>query len=358
MAAMKLRPEVLDLPAYRFEAHEAAVKLDQNEAPDDVPEAIRAAAMARLSERPWHRYPDLHPRGLVTRLAERHGVSADGVVVAGGSNVLIQAATIVAGIGRRVATVSPTFSVYGMQARLLGGDLVEVPLGARFELPTAALVRVLRQGTGVAFVAAPMAPTGNAVAPPDLVRLAEAGGDRWLLVVDEAYGEFAGVDHAALAAAFPNVVRLRTLSKAFGLAGARLGYALARPEVATELRKALLPFSVSALQVAVAEAVLDAPDVMAARVAAVVAERERVAAVLAARGDVAVFPSAANFLLLRVADAARTFAALQAHGVLVRRQDHLPALAGCLRVSIGSRMDNDAFLAAFEAVAHEEVARA
>lgn len=350
MAVMKLRAEVLGLPAYRFEAHEAAVKLDQNEAPDDVPEELRREALRRLAERPWNRYPDLHPDGLAAQLGARHGWPGEGVAVAGGSNVLIQAATIVAGLGRTVATVAPTFSVYALQARLLGAALVEVPLGDGFALPTDELVAVLRDGVGVAFVAAPMAPTGNAVDPADLERLARAAGDRWMLVVDEAYGEFSGVDHDRLAREHANVVRLRTLSKAFGLAGVRVGYALAHPEVATQLRKALLPFSVSALQVAVAEAVLAEPDRVAARVARTVAERERLAAALAGRAGVRVFPSVANFLLVRVADAAATYAALRARGVLVRRQDHLPGLAGCLRVSVGAPDENDAFLDAWDAV--------
>ena len=363
MAGMKLRAEVLGLPAYRFEAHDAAVKLDQNEAPEDLPDALRRAAIERLERRPWNRYPELHPEGLAARLAERCAWPVDGVAVAGGSNVLIQAATIVAGIGRGVATVRPTFSVYALQARLLGATLVEVPLGPGFALPIVALEEVLQSGEGVAFVAAPMAPTGNAVAAADLDRLAAAAGDRWMLVVDEAYGEFADVDHDALAHAHANVVRLRTLSKAFGLAGARLGYALAHPEVAVELRKALLPFSVSALQVAVAEAVLDAPDVVTDRVARTVAERARLSEGLAAHAGIEVFPSVANFVLLRVADAAATYRGLLDRGVLVRRQDHLPGLEGCLRVSVGTPAENDAFLEAIDAVAtatphREELARA
>jgi histidinol-phosphate aminotransferase len=363
MAAMKLRAEVLGLPAYRFEAHDAAVKLDQNEAPEDLPAALRQTALERLERQPWNRYPELHPQGLAAQLGARHAWPADGVAVAGGSNVLIQAATIVAGIGRRVATVRPTFSVYALQARLLGATLLELPLGPGFALPTAELEAVLQEGEGVAFVAAPMAPTGNGVATADLERLAAAAGSRWLLVVDEAYGEYANVDHDALARAYPQVVRLRTLSKAFGLAGARLGYALAHPEVAVELRKALLPFSVSALQVAVAEAVLEAPDLVAERVARTVAERERLRAALTARPGAEVFPSVANFLLIRVPDAAATYQGLLDQGVLVRRQDHLPGLAGCLRVSVGTPAENDAFLNAFDAVAAatahpEEPARA
>lgn len=354
MTGMKLRPALRALPAYRFEAHDAPVKLDQNERPDELPADLKAAALARLADVAWHRYPEVHPARLAERLGALHAWPADGVLVTGGSNVLIQALTIAAGLARRVATVAPTFSVYGLQARLLGAELVEVPLGAAFALPTEALAEVLGSGEGVAFVAAPMAPTGNAVAADDLARLADAAGDRWLLVIDEAYAEFASVDRTALARRAPQVVRLRTLSKAFGLAGARVGYALAHPDVAGEVRKALLPFSVSALQSAVAESILDAPDVVAAHVVRTVAERERLFAILRTRQYVEAFPSTANFVLFRVADAAATYEGLRSHGVLVRRQDHLPGLAGCLRVSVGTSADMDAFVAALDAVASPE----
>ncbi len=355
MAAMSLRPEVRALPPYRFEAHDTPIKLDQNESPEDLPAPLKEAALARLASAAWHRYPDLHPEGLARRLGARHGWPAEGVAVAGGSNVLIQALAVIAGLGRRVVTVAPSFSVYTLQARLVGAELTEVPLGAGFALPTADLEATLAHGVGVLFVAAPMAPTGNGVAVDDLERLAVAADDRWLVVIDEAYAEFAGVDHDDLARRFPQVVRLRTLSKAFGLAGARLGYALADPEVAEAIRKALLPFSVSALQVAVAETVLDAPDVMAERVSRMVAERERLLAALRTRPFVEVFPSVTNFVLFRVADAASVHEGLRDRGVLIRRQDHLPGLEGCLRVSVGLAEEVDAFLHALDAVAGESV---
>jgi len=344
-----VRPEVRALPAYRFQAHAAAVKLDQNECPDDLPDELRSLALDRLRSTHWHRYPELHPDGLAARLGARHGWLADGVAVAGGSNVLIQALVVLSGIGRRVLALSPTFSLYELQARLLGADFVEVPLGADHAFPVAEVERIVAEGQGVAFLPTPLAPTGNAVAAADLLRVARAAGEGWTIVFDEAYGEFAGVDHDEIARAHPRVVRLRTLSKAFGLAGARVGYALAEPGLATELRKVVVPFSVSALQVAVAEAALDAPDVVKARVMRTVAERERLATALRERGATFV-NSVANFLLLTVQDAAATHRALLAQGVLVRRQDHLPGLAGAIRVSVGRPEENDAFLRAWDAL--------
>jgi histidinol-phosphate aminotransferase len=350
MAPMPIRPDVAALPGYHFTPRDQPVKLDQNESPWDLPEPLRTRALERVAVAPFHRYPELHADRLRARLAALHGWPETGVVVAAGSNVLIQAAAIVAGLGRRVLSVTPSFSVYVLQARLLGAALREVPLAAGFALPRDGLLTELGGGEGVHFLAAPMAPTGNAVAEADVRALAEAGAPRWLTVIDEAYGAFAGSDFADVARSVPGAVSLRTLSKAFGLAGVRLGYALATPAVARELQKAVLPFSVSVLQLALVEAVLEEPTFVAERVASIRAERERLAAALRQRPGVEVFDSVTNFVLLRVRDAAGTHAGLLEQGVVVRRQDHLPGLQGCLRVTAGTPRENDAFLTALDAV--------
>ncbi len=127
---MSIRASVRALARYHFTPRPSSVKLDQNEGPFDLPEGIREAALERLRSAAWHRYPELHPRTLEEAIAARHDWDPDGVVVSNGSNVLLQALVIVAGIGQSVLTVAPTFAVYGMQARLLGAELVEVPLRA------------------------------------------------------------------------------------------------------------------------------------------------------------------------------------------------------------------------------------
>ena len=339
------------LPAYRFEHHPQRVKLDQNEAPDALSPELLAAAMELIRSVDFNRYPDLHPVALEEALGRLHGWPAAGVVVANGSNVLIQALVILAGIGRSVVTVSPNFAVYAAQARLLGAEAVEVPLGAGFALPTEGLLAALHDRRGVLFLTDPAAPTGNPHDPADIGRVMTAADSSgaWLSVIDEAYYEFAGSDHSQLVRRLPSAVSLRTFSKAAGLAGVRLGYALASPEVATNLRKVLLPFSVSALQVAVGLSVLERPASGAARVAAVASERPRVMAALQRLPGVEVFPSVTNFVLFKVNDPAAVHRALLAADVVIRRQDHLPGAEGCLRVSIGTPGENDAFLAAVSA---------
>src|SRR5690606_29868739 len=145
---MVIRDEVRRLPAYRFSHHPQPVKLDQNEAPDDLSAELREAVMRRLATGIFNRYPDLHPLEVERALADRHDWDPAGVVVANGSNVLIQALTILSGLGREVLTVKPTFAVYAAQARIVGAELKERALGPGFSLPVAELIADLDSGQG------------------------------------------------------------------------------------------------------------------------------------------------------------------------------------------------------------------
>lgn len=353
---MSIRASVRALPRYHFTPWSSSVKLDQNEGPFDLPETVRDEALDRLRSAAWNRYPELHPRTLEEAIAARFGWDPDGVVVSNGSNVLLQALVIVAGIGQSVVTVSPTFAIYAMQARLLGAELVEVPLaGTDFSLPLAGLLDAMAGRRGIVFIADPAAPTGNVHPREELATVLRHAGDDWLVVLDEAYGEFAGTDHRDLVAAYAQGVSVRTFSKAFGLAGARIGYGLMSPALATEVRKGLLPFSLSSLQSAVAAAALQHPDYVEERVALARRERERLVAGLTALPGVEPLPSQTNFVLFRVADAEAVYRGLLERDVTVRRQDHLVGLDGCLRVSAGTPPETDTFLEALQAVLGVEV---
>lgn len=356
-AAAVIRPEVRGLGAYSFTPHQAEVVLDQNESPFPLPDYLQRRLRELVTSLEPNRYPDLEPRLLRAALAEHTGWDPEGIAIAGGSNVLIQAAVIAAGAGRTVLTVSPTFSVYSLQARLLAETLREVPLRPDFSLDMDGLERELKAGSGVFFLASPAAPTGNGHPAGQVRRLAEAAGDRWLFVVDEAYHEFAGSDLSPLVADFPGVVVLRTFSKAAGLAGLRLGYALARPVIATQLRKVVMPFSVSALQERAGLLLLENRELTEENVHRTVKERTRVAAALEAVPGLTAFPSDANFILFRVPDATAVHGALLEEGVLIRRQDHLPGLHGCLRVSIGLPAENDRFLEALTVIMNDNGGR-
>jgi histidinol-phosphate aminotransferase len=342
-----VRPEVRDTPAYPFTPTSAPFKLDQNESALDLPLHLRKLATERMLARDWNRYPDLHAETLAAKIAEYEDWAPAGVVVTPGSNVIIKLLTEMAGIGRRLLTVQPNFSVYELEGQMLGAELTRVPLRSDFGLDVAALQLELRRGgPGVLFVPQPHAPTGFLDSENDLRAVVEAAGDDWIVVIDEAYHQYSGSDYRALVQERSNRLSLRTFSKAWGLAGLRLGYALAAPELASNLQKLVSAFNVNALTQAVAEVALEHPEYVRARAEEVVWERERVLRELASLQRLHAYPSCANFFLLRTPDAGYAHRFLLERGLLVRRQDKQPMLEGCLRVSIGTKEQNDLLVTA------------
>lgn len=344
-----IKPSVRSQGAYTLEAPVSARKLNQNEAAEDIPADLKQEILTRAGAVSWHRYPEFVPHQLAEAIAARHGWRADGVLVGNGSNEVIQAAlTVSVAEGDVVVAPEPTFSLYKLLTGVLGGRYVPVPLGAGFRYDVDALVaRAQAERAKVVVLCSPNNPTGSALPEGAVERLVRATDA--LLFVDEAYQEFGGPTAVELAKREPRVVVLRTFSKAMGMAGLRFGYALAHPEVAREIAKAKLPYNVNAITLAAAEVALEQPERFEARVRHIVAERERLAPRLAALRGVEVFPSQANFLLLRfheVAPEAVFTRLVEEAGILVRDVSRGPGLAGCLRVSIGTPADNDAVLAA------------
>lgn len=346
---MFLRPEVKAAPTYNFTPHPAAIKLDQNESPYDLPGNLKREVLERFKTLDFNRYSDLAGESLRPKLAAFHSWDEDGVVASGGSNILIQALVTAAGIGHTVLTVSPTFSVYPLQANLQGAKLVEVPLEPDFSLPFEKLLDEIQRGQGVIFLANPAAPTGNVFPASQLEALAEASSENWLFVVDEAYHQFSKTDFSYLVKRYSHVASLRTFSKAFGLGGVRLGYTLMQPELAVQIQKLIMPFSISALQLEIAKVVLE--EVLSnkyhfvqERIEETLSERTRVMRDLQALPDVHVFPSETNFFLMRVPNAELFYKQLLQSGIIIRRQDHLPRLKDCVRISIGTPEENTLFL--------------
>lgn len=351
---LPIRPAVQASPEYPFNPIDAPVKLDQNESAHDFPPELKQHVLERLAQAAWNRYPDLHSDALCAAIGRHEDWPASGVVVTTGSNVLIPLLTQLSGLGGRVVTVKPNFALYGLGAQLLDVPLTEVPLLPDFGLDVPGLKAALLDGDekgngapakGVLFLPQPHAPTGSLASPEAIATLIAAAAG-WLVVLDEAYVQFSGQDCKAFARAHTNVVLLRTFSKAWGLAGLRLGYLLASDAVAANLRKLVPPFATSVLQTVAAQAALEHPGYMLERAAQVVAERERMFAALQSHPAWTTYPSGGNFLLIRTPDAAQAHADLLAHGVLVRRQDSYFGLEGCIRVSVGTPEQNDRFLAA------------
>jgi histidinol-phosphate aminotransferase len=338
------KPHLASPAEYPYARSEARVKLDQNESPDDLPPEMKARALERLARIPWNRYPEMHAEDVRAALARREGWDEAGVVLSPGSNILILALTTAA---RTVLDTVPSFPYYRGGAQASGTPWRGIPLGPEFELPTEALLEAMDGPPGVLFVSNPHAPTGRLFESADIEALARRAGEReWLLVVDEAYHTFSGTDFRDLARRAPHVAVLRTFSKSWCLGGIRAGYLLASPEVAAVARACIPPFCLPAHTSAILLTVLESPGYVGPVVERVRAERERLAAALREATGWRVYPSSTNFLLVRAADAAAVHARLLERGVLVRRQDHSPAMKGCIRITVGSRAENDALVEA------------
>lgn len=325
------------------------VRLNTNETPYPPPAAFYEQLAKCLADVNFHRYPDRQVWALRTGLGERFGLPPQRVWAAKGSNeVLLQLLQAYGGPGRRLLLFRPGYSMYPLLARTTLTETVEVDLDAGLRLdPRAARTAVTAHRPDLVFVASPNNPTGIPVGL-ETVRALHDAGDA-LVLLDEAYVEFApaGQDASAvtLLGRLPRLVVCRTFSKAWRLAGARLGYLLAHDWVIDDLRKVRLPYHVDALTQAVGLVALELADEVTAHVAEIAAERERLRAALAAVDGVEVYESAANFLLLRTG-VADLFDRLLERGVLVRDFSHLPRLEGCLRVTVGTPQENNAFLAA------------
>jgi histidinol-phosphate aminotransferase len=347
-----VREEIRALRAYRLTPEDCPplrAKLDFNESPFDVPEEIRAEVLARLAAKRWSLYPEFGAPRLKRAIAEAIGRRPEEVVVGNGSGeVLLAAVSVFAGSGTLVLP-TPTFSLYGQIAAIAAARVVDVPRrGPDFDLDEEAFLAVAAKPGSVPLVCSPNNPTGGVVRPEFLERLLEAAP---VVLLDQAYVDFArpGDDALSLLDSRSNLVVFRTLSKAYAAAGFRIGYAVAHPELAQEIGKAVLPFSVDIAAEELAVAVLARPEVARAHVGKIVAERGRVAAALTASGCL-VAPSSANFLFVRPPgdQAGRVRRALLDRGILVR--DMTAAAPGRLRVSIGSRTENDLFLEALAEV--------
>ncbi|ULH16518.1 histidinol-phosphate aminotransferase family protein [Deinococcus sp. KNUC1210] len=342
-----VRAEVRATPDYPFTPVHAPVKLDQNESALDFPRHLRELAVRRMLERDWNRYPDLHAETLKEKIGAYEDWDAAGVVVTPGSNVIIKLLTELGGIGQRILTVQPNFSVYELEGQMLGATLTRVPLRADFGLDVAAMKRELATGgPGVLFLPQPHAPTGFLDEESDVRAVVEAAGDDWIVVIDEAYHQYSGSDYRSLVLERGNRLSLRTFSKAWGLAGLRLGYALTHPALAANLQKLVSAFNVNVLTQVVAEVALEHPQYVRERADEVIWERGRVQNALSGLKVLHALPSRTNFFLVRTPDPSAAYAFLLERGLLVRRQDKQPMLTGCLRVSIGTREQNDALVAA------------
>ncbi len=350
-----IRPEIAALSAYHVQHSAGFIKLDAMENPYDFPANLQDALLARLSEATLNRYPSAGAPELKNSIRHAMKIPAEmDILLGNGSDEIIQIiAMALAKPGATLLSVEPAFVMFKMIATFCGLKYVGVPLKSGFDIDVAAMLAAIeRDKPAVTFIAYPNNPTGNLFARDSVERIVEAcEKNSGLVVIDEAYFAFSSESFLHGIANYPNAVLMRTVSK-LGLAGARLGMLMGRREWLQEFDKLRLPYNINVLTQAAATFAMEHYDALLDQAQLITDERTRLAATLSAIPGISVFPSQANFLLIRVADADRVFSALVSRKILVKNPSRSHALlANTLRLTIGTPTENDAMISALKEIA-------
>jgi histidinol-phosphate aminotransferase len=352
-----LRPAIRALKPYvsaRSLAVDGAVFLDANESPWPL---AQDSPFARLN-----RYPEPQPRRIAAAAAALYGVPKERLLVSRGADEGIEVLTrAVCEAGRdRILVCPPTYGVYETAAGIQGCGVVKVPLrpAPSFAIDVegvTAAVRDAAQSIKLVYLCTPNNPTGTVIPLAEIEAVCAAAEGRALVVVDEAYLEFSGKPSIlSRLASFPNLVVLKTLSKAWGLAGARCGFTIGAPELIAVLQGVRAPYPLSSASIQAVEAVFNSEGEARMRrsVADVLARKKELLAGLAAAPLAeTVFPGEANFVLVRARDKDRVLAAARKAGILLRDRGGEPGLSGCIRVTVGRAEENEAALRCFQEAA-------
>ena len=337
------------MSGYHSPQVDVPIRLNTNESPFPPPDAWidSLAEIARSIE--WNRYPDRMAQELRETIAARHSVNADNVFVANGSNEVLQTLFLTyGGAGRAVATFEPTYQMYAQIARVAGAEVVSGERRNDFTLDQVEIERIItRHNPAITVLCNPNNPTGIVEPRANLERLLSVAPG--IVVVDEAYAEFAEWTAIDQIAEERNLVVTRTFSKTLSMAALRVGYAVAPTWMIDEMNLAVLPYHLDSFKQAATRAALQFTDEMEERVTLIKTERNRIQAAFDS-WSVQYWPSGSNFILFRVPDAKSVWSGLLERGVLVRDCSSWRSLAGCLRVTIGTPEENSAFLAAMAEV--------
>lgn len=341
-----VRDDIKNLVPYEPHIFKNVIRMDANENPHLFPQEVINSIFAGISGEDFIRYPDPLGMELKAKISAFTGQSPENIVLGNGSDELIQLILqTFGGPGRRVVIPAPTFSMYRIHGEITGTIPVEVPRDEKFGLVTdEMLAQMQHPDTRVTFIATPNNPTGNCVPIHQIRKLVQEV--KSLLVVDEAYIDFGGETSLPLLREYPNLIILRTFSK-IGLAGLRVGYLVADREVTSELSKARQPYNVNTVSQKAACAVIDNWQIFREQIAEISAERERLVQGLQAMPGVKVYPSQANFILFSVpVSPDEVHRRLVEDGILIRKGlGSTHGLVSCLRVSVGTKQENDLFLA-------------
>ena len=341
-ALLLINESIRSLKPYHLEPEECTVKLNQNENPFDWPKPIKEEVGRFCVERPWNRYPPFIPEALKDLLAGHVGVQKGSVMVGNGSNEMLL--VLLLSLVRQNAAVilcQPTFTVYQLLLQGLGATPLPVPLDSDLQYDVEAICAAAGSNPkAVLVLCSPNNPTGSVLSEQSLRKILDV--HTGFCVLDQAYVEFGGYNAIPLLAKYPNLIITRTFSKAFAAAGLRLGYLAGNPAVVEELNKIKLPYNINFFAEHVATVLVRNKKKIEHTVREIIGERGALEEFLKTLPFDNVYPSQANFILVRYRDKQRLFDTLKADGILLRDVSLYPRLENCLRISVGSAQENEA----------------
>jgi histidinol-phosphate aminotransferase len=348
----RIRQDVQSMHAYAIQDSVGMVKLDAMENPFRLPPELQKALGERLGALALNRYPDGRVNDLRSALATHAGMPEGyDIMLGNGSDELISLLALACDVpGASVLAPVPGFVMYAMSAQLQGLDFHGVPLTVDFELDEAAMLdAIAAHKPSIVYLAYPNNPTGNLWNDESIEKIIIAqGAQGGLVVMDEAYQPFASQTYLDRMVKHAHVLLMRTLSK-FGLAGVRLGYMMGPQALIAEIDKVRPPYNISVLNYECGLFALSHADVFADQAKALRCQRDALQRALAVLPGAQPFPSEANMILVRVADAAQTFDKLKAQGILVKNVSKLhPLLNNCLRLTVGTESENNQLLLALK----------
>ncbi|MEI6638761.1 MAG: histidinol-phosphate transaminase [Chlorobium sp.] len=337
-----LNPALRNIATYSVEGgQQAEIKLNQNESPFDVPMWLKEEIVGEFIKEPWNRYPDILPYRGMQAFAKFLGISSDSVMMSNGSNEMLYTIFLASlGPGRKVLIPDPSFSLYEKIALLLQSQIVAVPMLPSLDFDTEAIIRTARdEAVDFIVISTPNNPTSKSLTFEDVRLIAESSDA--LLLVDEAYIEFSRQRSILeLIDELPNLIVLRTMSKALALAGIRIGFAIANPMLMRELAKPKIPFASSRLAEITITKVLANYSLVEDAVSYILHEREKLYTALGSNKSLTLFESDTNFLIIRVENADSMFQSLRSAGILVRNVSGYHLMENCLRFNVGLAEEN------------------
>ncbi|MGQ9609497.1 MAG: histidinol-phosphate transaminase [bacterium] len=347
-----IRPGIVNLKPYVVNNIPHKIKMDANENPYDIPKHIKEHINKEIIEHNFNRYPDPIATELREALASELEVDANQILIGNGSDELISyIISAFGGNGSAVIFPTPTFSIYEISAKLWETKTIKIPLSEGFDLkPDKFIASMNSISRSIVFISFPNNPTGNCFSEQAIAEIVENGKSS-IIVLDEAYYEFSRKTFLQLLHLHNNIIILRTFSKAYGLAGLRVGYMVANKEIIDEIMKVKMVYNINSLSQKIALILLKYKNEMSKYINIILQERDKLIDELNKKDGLKVFNTDANFILFRVkTDAQFLFSALLENGILIRNLDEPGLLENCLRVTVGKPDENIAFLSAIDKI--------